>query len=154
MDYATPSGLRKGPLVISMAQYSPVLTIHWVSSFFNWAEDLFQGFCSRDDSGIVGYRFALSGIVMYFEAQRQENDDGLKSWYILTRTTLYGYVFHSTWNTRSVRAGCTTIEIWRLHRQCRERQTYMAPYKSVLMTVWKYWQNKSLIARVQKCPER
>jgi hypothetical protein len=62
-----------------MEQYSAVLKIHCVSSFFNGANDLFQAFCSRDDSGIIGYGFALSGIVMYFEAQRRENDNGLKS---------------------------------------------------------------------------
>jgi hypothetical protein len=68
-----------GPLLISMAQYSTVLKIRWVSSFVNGAKDLFQGFCSRDDSNIIVYGVALSSMVMNFEAQRQENDDSLKS---------------------------------------------------------------------------
>jgi hypothetical protein len=73
-----------------MAQYSTVLKIHWVSSFFNGVKDLVQGFCSMDDTGMIGYGFALSGFVMNFEAQRRENDDGLKLCYILTHIAMYG----------------------------------------------------------------
>jgi len=73
-----------------MALYSAVLKIHSVSSFFNRGNDLFRGFCSRDDSGILGYVFILSGIVMYFDAQLWEKNDGLISLYVLTHTALYG----------------------------------------------------------------
>jgi hypothetical protein len=103
-----------------MAQYRAVLTIPWVSSFFNWAKDFFQGFCRRDDSGIIGYGFALSGIVMYFEAQWRENDDGSKLWYILTHTALCGWVFN---NTRITRSESSIYNEWILKAPQVVRQT-------------------------------
>jgi len=79
MDFFENSSLVQEPLSISMAPYSTVLKIHWVSSIFNEAKNLFQGFCIRDDSGITEYRFPLTGIGMYFGSQQRDIDDGSKS---------------------------------------------------------------------------
>ena len=61
-----------------MAHKSTVLKIHRVSSFLNGAKDCLQIFDIIDNSGIIGYRFESIGIVMYFEAQQREFDDGFK----------------------------------------------------------------------------
>jgi len=96
--------LSKGPLLISMAQYSAVLKIvHWVSSLFNRGKNLFQGFCSRDDSGIFEYGFALGSIVMYFDVQRWENDDGIK-------IVIYTDPYHTVWTSIRLYPDCKVSE--------------------------------------------